>query len=200
LANQAAETRLRAERRCGAILIELTARAGPSTMPAARRRTRPDLPEGTRLSLPPRTLEKLGISPRDSSRFQLLSRIPDAEFEERLEATRAAGRQIVVEAFLRAAGQYVRKTSGRKTTPAASLLGRALALLRNVSSITTQRELRLAREVVAIGASWGSIIDPPPPRTATAVVRQTTCLLCGRGQPPSKPTLCPSCGGRWLVS
>jgi len=197
MANEAMETRLRAERRCGAILTDLIAAAGPSTTRANQRRTRPDLPAGTRLSLPPHTLAQFGISTKDSSRCQLLSSIPETEFDVRLAALKNAGRQIVVEAFLRAARQYRRKPGGGpRPTPAGTLLRRALELLRNVRVIATPRELELARAVVAIGESWAVVLESPTAR-AVGVEREVCCLLCGRPRPSSKPSKCLVCGGDW---
>jgi hypothetical protein len=201
LANEATETRLRAERRCGAILIDVIAQAGPSTMRAARRKTRPDLPEGTRMSLPPHTLAQFGISTKDSSRYQLLASMPVAEFDARLAALKAAGKQIVVLSFLRAASAYRRKPGGgRRATPAGTLLRRALELLREVRVINTPRELELARQVVKLGQGWAVVVEPKAPSGPTAVQRETTCLMCGRPRPASKPERCPSCGGAWYAS
>ena len=77
--------------------------------------------------------------------------------------------------------QFTRKPGGRKTTPAARLLSRALELLRNVTLIRTERELRLAREVVALGEMWKTAVqDPLPPPRPDAVVRQVTCLMWAR--------------------
>jgi hypothetical protein len=197
LANEATETRLRAERRCGSILIDVIAQAGPSTTRLSRRREKTQ-PEGTRLSLPPHTLEQLGISTKDSSRYQLLASIPEPEFDERVAALKAANRQIVVESFLRAAQQYRRKPGGgRRSTPAGTLLRRALELLREVHVISTQRELELARAIVSLGEAWAVVLEPKAPPGPTAIVRETTCLMCGRSRPPSNPPRCLVCGGAW---
>jgi hypothetical protein len=130
--------------------------------------------------------------------MQLLSKLGDNEFELRLHAAREAGKQLSTAAFLRAASQYVRVPGGRQTTPAARLLSRALELLRNVRTLATPREVRLAREVVQIGQSWSTVLNPPPPAAPTAVQREVCCLLCGRAQPASKPARCPHCRGHWL--
>jgi len=194
VANAAIELKLRAERRCGTILNELITVAGPVTVGARASR-----PAHERNVLPPRTLRDLGLSPKESSRMQLLSKLGDDEFDLRLEAAKEAGKQLSMSAFLRAASQYVRQPKGRTTTPAATLLSRALQLLRNVRVIATPAELKLAREVVALGQSWSTVVDPPrtEPRL-DAVARQVCCLLCGRPQPPSRPPRCPHCRGAWL--
>ena len=150
------------------------------------------------MSLPPRTLAQLGISTKDSSRYQLLASIPETEFDDRLVALKNAGRQIVVEAFLRAARQYKRKPGGgRKSTPAGTLLRRALELLRQVRVVSTQREVELARAVIALGESWAIVLEPSAPPRPNTIVRETTCLMCGRPRPPSKPLRCQVCGGAW---
>jgi hypothetical protein len=194
-ANSAIALKLRAERRCGAILCELITAAGPVTSNARASR-----PAHARDVLPPRTLADLGLSPKESSRMQLLAKLGDDEFELRLQAAREAGKQLSSASFLRAAAQYVRQPHGRRTTPAAALLSKALELLRGVRVISNPREVKLAREVVSLGASWSTVLDPP--RTiaspATAVQREVTCILCGRLQPPSKPARCPHCRGAWL--
>jgi hypothetical protein len=130
--------------------------------------------------------------------MQLLSKLGDDEFELRVSAAKEAGRQLSSASFLRAASQYVRVPGGRKTTPAARLLSHALELLRNVRVVSTPREVKLAREVVQIGQSWATVLDPPPPARPTAVAREVTCILCGRAQPPNRPARCPHCRGAWM--
>lgn len=194
VANQAAEVKLRAERRCGAMLRQLVAAAGPwkrhPTVRSETPRRREHLPRGT--------LAALGVSGKDSSAWQLIARLSESEFEQRVRAIKDAGRQIHTGNFVRAARQFARPVSGRPTTPAASLLRRALRLLKEVRVITTQVEVDLAREVVTLGESWSLIVNPPPPVSPRAVAREVSCLLCGRPRPPSRPPTCPSCGGRWL--
>jgi hypothetical protein len=197
VANSAIELKLRAERRCGCILNGMIAAAGPVTAGARCGR-----PAHVRNVLPRRTLAELGLSGKESSRMQLLSKLGDAEFELRVSAAKEAGRQLSSASFLRAAAQYVRVPGGRQTTPAARLLSRALELLRNVRVVSTPREVKLAREVVQIGASWSTVLNPPPPPppppVPTAVVREVSCLRCGRTQPASKPARCPHCRGAWM--
>jgi hypothetical protein len=194
VANRAIELRLRAERRCGVILREMTVAAGPTTT-----RPRPGQTTRERESLPPHTLRNLGIGPSDSSRMQLLSKLDDREFEARIDAAKSAGRQLSTEAFVRAAAQFRRKPGGRKAAPTTErLLNKALELLRSVRTLSTAREVALARQVVQLGEAWSLAVSPPPAPAPTAITRETSCLLCGRPQPASKPSRCPHCHGAWL--
>jgi hypothetical protein len=98
LGNQAIELRLRAERRCGGMLNEMIAAAGEVTSNARASR-----PAHARNVLPRRALRELGLSGKESSRMQLLSKLGDDEFELRVSAANEAGRQLSSASFLRAA-------------------------------------------------------------------------------------------------
>jgi hypothetical protein len=147
-------------------------------------------------------LKRLGILQKDSSRYQLLARLPEAEFLERVRAIRTANRQLSHAPFMRAANRFAFH-HGRPTTSTASLLRRALKYLREVRALDTDDESKLAREVIHIAVIWQQQLRR---RHAPVVAaerwshpqRVVQCLLCGRDQPPDKPPFCPSCGGNWL--
>ncbi len=87
LQNQIAEIRIRAERRAGELLREMPKRKGAAGGRDAR-------------SSSTTTLEDLGISKDQSSRYQKLAAIPEDDFEQRLEASKQAGRQLTTAAIL----------------------------------------------------------------------------------------------------
>lgn len=193
VANEAAEVMLTAERAAGLLLLDLVASSGPST-----RRDPQHAGPPARVHVPPGTLRQVGLTPKLSSQYQLLAKLPAAEFGQRVSAIKDAGKLLGHAPLLRAAHRFV-SHRGRKTTPAASLLRRALILLKDVTVIRSRDELELARQVVKIGESWALVINPPSiSERPDAIKRVTSCLLCGRGRPPSRPPTCPSCGGAWL--
>lgn len=200
VADQAAELRLRAERRAGLELIRLL--DAQALAPASRYNRRKNVAhlqrsETERLHLPRNTLRGLGIRGQDSSRWQLLGRLPEQEFETRLTAYREAGRTVSLAAFVRAAGQFRRGRNGKARTGTSFLLERALQLLRRVVELRTRDEVRMAEQVVALAETWSTVLKPRP-RTDWRAERQVTCILCGRSRPASNPPRCPACHGVWL--
>ncbi|QDV85838.1 hypothetical protein [Planctomycetes bacterium TBK1r] len=74
--NDAAEVKLRAERRAGAILATMRMRGGDRKSNARRTGV---------------TLEELGISQNQSTRWQLLAKRPERDFEAHLQLQRQRG-------------------------------------------------------------------------------------------------------------
>lgn len=201
VADEAAELRLRAERKVGELLIQLV-----ESKPLAPTRSRPranraglPYPPRRRLNVPRDLLASLGIRHPDSSNWQLVARIPEPEFEQRLAATRAAGRTPAMSSLIRAAHQFSRATGGRKKSGTASLLDRALDLLRQVRELRTPAEVRMAKQVVAIAETWSHKLEQRSARVDDGrVERVVSCLLCGRRRPDSQPARCQVCGGAWM--
>jgi len=174
LSNDAVELRLRSERKAGLLLLDMLVGQ----------------------SLPKQTLGTLGISAKDSSRYQLLARLEQREFDQRIVAMRASGRQLSALPLYRAATQFKRKPGGgRKATPVAALLRKALDILREVRVISTPREVELARAIVSLGEAWAVVLAPDP--RPTEVRREVTCMLCGRARGSSRAPRCTACGGNW---
>ena len=91
LQNQAAELKIRAERKAGKLIASLRLRGG-------NRKSK--LHPATLKSL---TLEDLDISKHQSARWQLIASIPDKEFEARLKASKLADRELTSASLLRLA-------------------------------------------------------------------------------------------------
>ena len=72
--HQAARARVRAERRCGELLQETEKATGGQ----------PYQSNGVTSSEPPPTLDDMGLSKNQSSKFQQLANVPEDEFEEAL--------------------------------------------------------------------------------------------------------------------
>jgi hypothetical protein len=79
LQNQAAEIKLRAERKAGTVLADLTLRGGD--------RKSKSQPESL-------ILADLGISRNQSSRWQQMAAVPEAQFQRYLEETNAANKEL----------------------------------------------------------------------------------------------------------
>ena len=188
VAFQAGELSVRAQRRVGELLFEVTARDGKP-----RRNARSVLPR--------RSLEQLGLSGKQSSRWQLVARLPADEFEQRLEACRQAERPPAVEAFVRAAARFALPMR-KRATPTSTLLHRAVLAMREVRSLTTPKEVTLAREIGRMSAGWVAQLDEHDraQRETAAVARNTSCLLCGRTAPHPLPPRCQICGGAWFTA
>ncbi len=116
----AAEIRIRAERRLGQMLAEQKAAGGLSTG-AAGAGINQHTPREVRspVTTAP-TLAQAGISKDLSSRAQKLAAVPEAEFEAELAAKRARDQQegARVSARLEAAGERAMKTSAATPAPA----------------------------------------------------------------------------------
>jgi len=99
--NQAAEIKLRAERKAGQLLAGLALRGG-------------DRKSNNRSEC--LKLEDLGISQNQSTRWQLQARLPDGEFEDYLTSAREHGQEISSSAVLRLARQKSTTNRERRTT------------------------------------------------------------------------------------
>lgn len=82
--NDAAEIRLRSERRLGELLAEMPKRDGGDAMKAHSDPTR---------EVPPK-LADLGITYDESSRWQQIAKLPEPEFERHIAETRGEGRPL----------------------------------------------------------------------------------------------------------
>ena len=82
LQNQAAELKIRAERKAGKLIASLKLRGG-------NRKSK--LHRATLKSL---TLENLGVGKNQSARWQLIASIPDKEFEARWKASKSDNREL----------------------------------------------------------------------------------------------------------
>lgn len=91
--NHAAEIKLRAERRVGQLLEELKPGGNGSNQ---HKQSSHD----ERIAKKP-TLEELGISYSQSSRWQAIAALPESEFEKRLDAIKDADKEITTAAMLR---------------------------------------------------------------------------------------------------
>ena len=87
--NQCAEIKLRAERKAGHMLIEQEKNKGA----AVSAENADDIPR----------LKDIGISYSQSSRWQAIAGIPEAEFEQNLDKLKEASKEITSAAFLRLA-------------------------------------------------------------------------------------------------
>jgi hypothetical protein len=182
VSNQAIEVKIRAERRAGSLLHAML---------------------GNKKALRNGTLQQAGITPMQSSSWQLIAQIPEPEFEQRLHATKAAGRQLSSAAMVRAGRQFLRQPNqggNGQVSPTLRRLRSALLLLRDVKELHTPAEVAAARAVVALADNWATVLEPPPTARAVGIVqREVTCLMCGRARPSNKPPKCPSCGGAWYA-
>jgi hypothetical protein len=183
-ANHAKEIQIRAERRCGELLLELMATA--STRPLRV------LPNGT--------LDELGINNFQSARYQQLARMTAHEFEARIDAIKDAQRELSFAAFVRAARPFVRPQE-RRASSTETVLHNVLRLLREVTKLRTPAEVELARQVVTVTRGWDAALRRKAATAPTRpdLERRPTCVLCGREQPASLPPRCQVCGGAWLT-
>lgn len=90
---QCAEIRLRAERKCGVLIREEQA--------AGELATRADGADLSRNTTSKKTLNDINLSRDQSSKFQKLADIPDAEFEKRLADTKDRGDVPTTEGIIR---------------------------------------------------------------------------------------------------
>jgi hypothetical protein len=84
-------------------------------------------------------------------------------------------------------------------------LRHALEDLRHVQHLGTADELAAAKRLCRAAGDLRLLADRYDAEQRLrshpeAVVRTTTCLQCGRGQPASRPPRCPACGGPWFTS
>jgi len=196
VSNEAIEIKLRAERRAGTLLHDMltqgvrTLGGSPATRGAARRPKR---------SLPNGTLQRAGITAMQSSSWQLIAQIPAPEFEQRLTATKQAGRQLSTAAMVRAGRQFLRQPNqggNGQTSPTLRRLRQCLLLMREIRALHSPAEVEVARTIVGRAQAWAVVLEARHSPT-TAVPREVCCLLCGRARPANKPPKCPACGGHW---
>ena len=90
--NMLAEIKLRCERKAGALLGEME-KAKPGPKPRDRSHDVSELP----------TLEELGISDMQSSRWQLEASVPEKDFEEHIKTTKEAAKELTSASVLRLA-------------------------------------------------------------------------------------------------
>jgi hypothetical protein len=192
VAFEAGELHVRANRRVGELLLEVIAHAGETTYHHGRDepRTQPFS------SLPKGALAEYGLTPKLSSQAQLVAKVPSAEFEQRVQALRSAGRTPTLLPFLRAASGFM-APKRRRVTPALSRLRHALADVREVPTLTLATEAAAARQ---LGLAVDELLEAYDRHLRpAAIAREVSCLLCGRERPASQPAKC-QCGGHWLTS
>jgi phage N-6-adenine-methyltransferase len=91
--NECAEIKIRAERRAGELLKATPKRTGGAAM-RARYHDDPAVPP---------TLDEIGISRSQSSRWQTMAKLPEEQFEEHIAEVRDAGAELSSAGVLRAA-------------------------------------------------------------------------------------------------
>jgi len=113
--NEAAEIKVRAERRIGELLEKQLNHDG------GRPRKNPDRESGfTKLA-------DVGVSYKQSERFQAIASIPEAQFEAHLAERKEAGEQITTAETVRLAKSSRRRRSGSRSPTRKSRCGRRLA-------------------------------------------------------------------------
>lgn len=108
--NQAAELKLRAERKAGRLLASLRLHGGDRRSRRAQHRAK---------------LELLGISPDESRRWQLLATVPERVFEKYFATTQTLGEEIAAAPLLRLARKLKRAGGTARSLRAASDNGTA---------------------------------------------------------------------------
>ena len=111
--NQAAETRLVAERRAGEVLLDMQIHGGDR---------RSSYRDDTRL-------EALGISQEESSRWQREASLPEAEFQQYLQLTKETGKRLTSRQLLHLAHIYAQE----KVVAGESLFQRVAGGLRKLA-------------------------------------------------------------------
>lgn len=103
--NNAAEVKLRAERRAGEMLVEM------DKAPAGRP---PKNPLHRARDLPP-TYDELGIEYTQAHRWQLEANVPQDEFERHVAETKAAGEELTSAGVIRLAKRIIQQTEREET-------------------------------------------------------------------------------------
>jgi N6-adenosine-specific RNA methylase IME4 len=150
LIEEATEIRLRAERRAGEMLRDM-ATTGERVKSGGQ----------TRIEYPKVTLSEIGVSKMESSKWQLLARLDEARFEERVKAMK---RQAASAAGVRQAAEIIEAAERDPVR-----FGRLVEEMDRVKNIagpyrTLQRMLdgdRVAGLVVRVGRVRTLVIDPP---------------------------------------
>lgn len=106
--NDAIEVQLLAERKAGEMLAEMPKATGGG-----------DTSGGSLVAPPqsPPTLNELGISKKESSRFQKLADIPEPEFQKRTQAVKARGEKLTTAAVLKPNVHFSTETDEWTTPP-----------------------------------------------------------------------------------
>lgn len=138
LQNRAAELKLRAERKAGAILAQLRLHGGD------RRSKSHDATL---------KLAEIGLSKHQSARWQLAAAVPEAEFEEFVRETCAGRQELTAAGLLRIARSRLAKSTVRKPTR------------RNVSAgiaapIDRSELLSLLDDISQHGEALESLLEP----------------------------------------
>lgn len=100
LQNEAAELKLRAERKAGELLAEMPKRAGARTD-----------------TMSARPLQDLGVEHHQSSRWQRIASLPEPEFEQYITSTRDAGRELTTAGALKLAKRAATTKTGDDQAP-----------------------------------------------------------------------------------
>ena len=111
LVEWATEIKVRAERRAGEMLCEMEMRKGGHEMKAPSRDQAEMLPSHDARAIPPK-LSDLGITYSDSSRWQKLAAVPEAQFEEAVAAAKEVAGEVTTASLLRVANGHRTNFSG----------------------------------------------------------------------------------------
>lgn len=158
LQNRAAEFKLRAERKAGALLARLIFRGGDRRSVQARRRL---------------SLDDLGISRSQSRKWQLVASIPEAEFDRFLARKKSDAEEITLAEALRMArckpqsnaNRQVKSQGTERTEQVAPHDERALGPLEIVSEL--QNHQKLLRQMLECVVSEDSASMPRPQQKLT---------------------------------
>jgi site-specific DNA-methyltransferase (adenine-specific) len=144
----AKELRLRAERRLGELLAETVSHNGGGIGSNQHQQRSHDVTVAGRLPD--------GVSKMQSSRWQLIARLPEQDFEDHLAARREANQEITTRGVLRVARDHVRATTRRQ---------RAATGARLAADAEQQVLEGDFREILAALSGVDAIItDPPYPK------------------------------------
>ena len=129
LINWATEIKLRAERRAGELLTETERNKGAAGNAVTR---------GDRV---PKTLEEIGISKNQSSKFQALAEIPEEKFEEEVKSGRATTASLVRESPKRKKSAEAKALKPRKAKPPAESCAKCAKLQEALDESDEKREI-----------------------------------------------------------
>lgn len=148
--NDAAEIKLRAERRAGEMLKEGAEKGSRDQGKGGNRKS-----QSHDVTVKPATLDEIGISKMQSSRWQAIASIPESEFEQAIQETKEAGGELTEAEMLRVA-----KGERRESAPHVSHNSG------NNEWYTPQEYIQGARDVMG-----GIDTDPASSDAANAIVR-----------------------------
>jgi hypothetical protein len=175
---EARELELRAERRAGLLLLDLVRH--PTSRWSRWHRAQTGHQGAAKVA--PGILHELGLTNRQSSCFQALGRLNEALFDGELARCRERGTPASRASLLRLQQGLVRPQTNRRTSATVHNLRRALACLERVHAISTQDELTVVRNVLALTERWAAQLRM---KSAATVARdggpaEFSCLLCSR--------------------